>query len=520
MERQAYPVGIQSFEQIRTHDFVYVDKTAEIYDLVRRPGYYFLARPRRFGKSLLLSTLAAYFEGKRNLFEGLAIDHIQPGPWEARPVVRLDLSGRNFETPGDFRDYVRGCLENLEKRFGLPTESTDISVKFAGIVTGLHEQSGRKVAILIDEYDSPMTGNMSREIVQNQIRDELYGFYSVIKTLSEHIHFCILTGVTRFGKLSIFSALNNLDDISMTNEFSTICGITEEELKKELRPGVEYLAKTRRCSFEKALSMLKRYYDGYHFSEALIDIYNPFSLFRALKYGKIENYWFETGTPTMLVDYLKNPLRDISDFNGMKVTRDALSSVSLIRPQTVALLYQTGYLTIKSYEFDNDRYVIGFPNREVESGFFSSLLPIYADMQRAETDSVIARLTDAVRGGDVTGVVTHLSDFIASIPSDLHRHTGSYESHYQLIIYLLFRLIGLDVKVEYQTSDGYIDILMQTPDYVYVMELKVRGSAADAIRQIDEKGYAEQFKGDSRHLFRIGMSFCTDTHRISDSIVE
>lgn len=520
MERQVYPVGIQSFEQIRTNDFVYVDKTAEIYELVRRPGYYFLGRPRRFGKSLLISTIAAYFEGRRELFDGLAIDRLQPGPWEPRPVVRLDLSGRNFDNPGDFHDYVRFCLENIERKLGLDTDSDEISVKFSRIISGLHERTGRKVALLIDEYDSPMTKNMGKEALQMQVRDELYGFYSAIKSLSDHIHFCMLTGVTRFGKLSIFSALNNLDDISMTNEFSTICGITEDELRSVLSPGVEYLARTRRCSVEQAFSQLKRYYDGYHFSEALVDVYNPFSLLRALKYGKTESYWFETGTPTMLVDYLKDPLRDISDFSGMKVTREALSSVSLIRPQTVALLYQTGYLTIKSYDFDSDRYVIGFPNREVETGFFSSLLPIYADMQRTETDSMVFRFTDAVREGDVAGVVTNLSDFIASIPTDLHLHTGDYESHYQLIIYLLFRLVGLDVKVEYQTSDGYIDVLMQTPDYIYLLELKVRGTAADAIRQIDEKGYAEQFKGDPRHLFRIGMAFSTTTHRICDTIVE
>lgn len=515
-----YPVGVQSFELIRTGGYVYVDKTAVIHRLVTSGSYFFLGRPRRFGKSLLLSTLEAYFKGRKELFRNLDIERLQPGDWKAYPVVRIDLSGQNFNSSGEFTQYLKGYLEDIEIKYDIKTAAEDIPTKFRRLVQGLHSLFGKKVVLLIDEYDSPLTRNISNRQLQEEIRDEMQGFYSGIKPLAEHIHFCMLTGVTKYGKLSIFSTLNNLDDISFDDAYSTICGITDPELHQYLSEGINELAKKYNLSLDYAYQRLKDYYDGYHFSEKLIDIYNPFSVMSALSKGRLGEYWFETGTPAMLVDFLRNPKKEIPELNGIRVRRETISNISLFNPQFVALLYQTGYLTIKSYDAERDRYTLDFPNREVKTGFFSSLLPIYAHLQRSETDGVSEKILDAIFDGEPEKLVEALSSFLASIPSDLHKHTGKYESHYQLILYLLFRLIGTSVSVEYQTSDGFIDILIQADRFIYLMELKVDGTASEAIFQIVTKGYALPFSTDGRTLFRIGLSFNSRTHRIEDSIVE
>ncbi|MBD5328762.1 MAG: ATP-binding protein [Bacteroides sp.] len=514
-----YPVGIQSFEFIRRGGYVYVDKTDVIHHLVSSGSYFFLGRPRRFGKSLLLSTLEAYFQGRKELFDGLAIDRLQPDEWESYPVVRIDLSGQNFNSPGEFTHYLKGYLEDIETKFDLNTFAEDISTKFRRIVQALHAKFNKKVVILIDEYDSPLTRNSSKPALQEEIRGEMQGFYSGIKPLAEHVRFCMLTGVTKYGKLSIFSTLNNLDDISFDEAYSSICGITDSELREYLGDGLNRLARKYSLPVEAAYQKMKDYYDGYHFSEKLIDIYNPFSVMSALSKERLGEYWFETGTPTMLVDFLRNPQKEIPELSGIRVRRETISNISLFQPQFVALLYQTGYLTIKAFDAERDRYTLDFPNREVRLGFFSSLLPIYAHLQRSETDSVSENILDAILEGSPEKLISCLSSFLASIPSGLHKHTGKYESHYQLILYLLFRLIGTSVSVEYQTSDGFIDILIKTDRYIFLMELKVDGTASEALAQIEEKGYPLPFAADSRTLFRIGISFDSKTRRINDYLI-
>ncbi|MDE5791724.1 MAG: ATP-binding protein [Muribaculaceae bacterium] len=519
MVKIKYPVGVQSFELIRTGGYVYIDKTDVIHHLVSNGSYYFLGRPRRFGKSLLISTLEAYFQGRKDLFKGLAIERLEPGEWNSFPVVRIDLSGQNFNSSGEFSNYMRGYLEDIEARYGVSTNADDISTKFRRLVQSLHSKYGKKVVILIDEYDSPLTRNVNNQELQELVREEMQGFYSGIKPLAEHIHFCMLTGVTKYGKLSIFSTLNNLDDISFDEAYSAICGITEEELHIYLDAGMNRLAEKYGISSPVAYDRIKDYYDGYHFSEKLIDIYNPFSVMSALSKERLGEYWFETGTPAMLVDFLRNPQKEIPELNGIRVRRETISNISLFQPQFVALLYQTGYLTIKDYDPMRDRYTLDFPNREVKSGFFSSLLPIYAQLQRSETDSVSENILDAIIEGEPEKLISCLSTFLASIPSGLHKHTGKYESHYQLILYLLFRLIGTSVTVEYQTSDGFIDILIKTTNYIYLMELKLDASATEALAQIEEKGYALPFLTDSRPLFRIGLSFDSKTKRIKEFLI-
>ena len=514
-----YPVGVQSFELIRTGGYVYIDKTEVIHNLVSSGSYYFLGRPRRFGKSLLISTLEAYFQGRKELFQGLAIERLEPNEWTSFPVVRIDLSGQNFNSPGEFTNYMKGYLEDIEHRHGLNSHADDISTKFRRLVQSLHSLYGNKVVILIDEYDSPLTRNVNKKDLQELVREEMQGFYSGIKPLSEHIHFCMLTGVTKYGKLSIFSTLNNLDDISFDEAYSTICGITEEELHIYLNPGMIQLAEKYEISLNSAYDKIKDFYDGYHFSEKLIDIYNPFSVMIALSKERLGEYWFETGTPTMLVDFLRNPQKDIPALSDIRVRRETISNISLFQPQVVALLYQTGYLTIKGYDRDRERYILDFPNREVKTGFFSSLLPIYAHLQRSETDNASENILDAILDGEPEKLIACLATFLASIPSELHKHTSKYESHYQLILYLLFRLIGTSVSVEYQTSDGFIDILIKTDRFIYLMELKVDGTAAVALAQIEEKGYYLPFATDPRTLFRIGLSFDSKKHRITDYLI-
>ncbi|MDE7413387.1 MAG: ATP-binding protein [Muribaculaceae bacterium] len=514
-----YPVGVQSFELIRTGGYVYIDKTEVIHNLVSSGSYYFLGRPRRFGKSLLISTLEAYFQGRKELFQGLAIERLEANEWTSFPVVRIDLSGQNFHSPGEFTNYMKGYLEDIEHRHGLNIHADDISTKFRRLVQSLHSQYGKKVVILIDEYDSPLTRNVSNQELQELVREEMQGFYSGIKPLSEHIHFCMLTGVTKYGKLSIFSTLNNLDDISFDEAYSEICGITEAELHTYLDAGMNRLAEKYEISLPSAYDRLKDFYDGYHFSEKLIDIYNPFSVMSALSKERLGEYWFETGTPAMLVDFLRNPQKEIPELSGIRVRRETISNISLFQPQFVALLYQTGYLTIKDYDPERDRYILDFPNREVKSGFFSSLLPIYTRLQRSETDSVSENILDAILDGEPEKLIACLTTFLASIPSELHKHTTKYESHYQLILYLLFRLIGTSVSVEYQTSDGFIDILIKTDRFIYLMELKVDGTAAVALAQIEEKGYYLPFATDPRTLFRIGLSFDSKTKKITDYLI-
>ncbi len=514
--KMKYPVGLQSFELIRKEGYIYIDKTSDIYHLVSTGSYFFLGRPRRFGKSLLLSTLEAYFEGRKELFQGLAIEQLQPGEWKKYPVVRIDLSGQNFKSPGEFTNYLKGYLEDIEAKYGVLTSADDISTKFRRLVQTLHCNKRKKVVILIDEYDSPLTRNISDHNLQEQIRDEMQGFYAGIKPLSEHIHFCMITGVTKYGKLSIFSTLNNLDDISFDDAYSSICGITDRELKEYLHEGINRLAAKYNISFEQAYLRIKSFYDGYHFSEKFIDIYNPFSVMSALSKERLGEYWFETGTPTMLVDFLNNPQKEIPELSGIRARRETISNISLFQPQMVALLYQTGYLTIKAFDSERDRYTLDFPNREVKTGFFSSLLPIYSHLQRSETDTVSENILDAILNGEPKLLVKELASFLASIPIELHKHTSKYESHYQLILYLLFRLIGTNVNVEYQTSDGYIDILIHTDSYIYLMELKVNSTASAALSQIEEKKFALPFSTDSRTLFRIGINFNPQTRRIDN----
>lgn len=390
MGTTSYPVSTADFERIRTENFLYVDKTQYIYSLVCKSGFYFLSRPRRFGKSLLLSTIDAYFRGKRELFDGLEISRLQTGVWESFPVLHLDLSGKNYSDKGSLESLLDMHLHNWELKYGITDPRTAIDERFNILIETVAEKSGKKVVVLVDEYDSPLSDSIGNEELQEFFREQLHGFYSVLKKTESRIRFCMFTGVTKFGKLSVFSGLNNMRDISFENRYAGICGITEEELHSYFQEGVEELAEAERKTTEEAYGLLKFYYDGYHFSNCLLDVYNPFSVINALAKQEISDYWCASGIPTLLSKSLRTNDYNLERLNGSMVSAQMLGNLSMYLTDPVSLFYQTGYLTIKSYDSTLKLYTLGYPNREVESGILGNILKLYVpDSGDVNVDSYI-----------------------------------------------------------------------------------------------------------------------------------
>lgn len=390
MGTTSYPVSTADFERIRTENFLYVDKTQYIYSLVCKSGFYFLSRPRRFGKSLLLSTIDAYFRGKRELFDGLEISRLQTGVWESFPVLHLDLSGKNYSDKGSLESLLDMHLHNWELKYGITDPRTAIDERFNILIETVAEKSGKKVVVLVDEYDSPLSDSIGNEELQEFFREQLHGFYSVLKKTESKIRFCMFTGVTKFGKLSVFSGLNNMRDISFENRYAGICGITEEELHSYFQEGVEELAEAERKTTEEAYGLLKFYYDGYHFSNCLLDVYNPFSVINALAKQEISDYWCASGIPTLLSKSLRTNDYNLERLNGLMVSAQMLGNLSMYLTDPVSLFYQTGYLTIKSYDSTLKLYTLGYPNREVESGILGNILKLYVpDSGDVNVDSYI-----------------------------------------------------------------------------------------------------------------------------------
>ena len=514
-----YPLSTADFERIRTDGYVYVDKTEYVHNLVSTGIFYFLSRPRRFGKSLLLSTLEAYFLGKRHLFEGLALDRLQPEEWAAYPVLRLNLSGKRYADENSLLSELDMHLERWEKAYGITEPRKDVDERFEIVIQTVAAVSGKKVVVLVDEYDSPLSDSIGNPRLQNHYRDQLHGFYSVLKKAESHIQFCMLTGVTKFGKVSVFSGLNNLKDITFLDAYAGICGITEDELHSDLLPGVKKLAETEGCNVEDAFSQLKFNYDGYHFSRTLLDIYNPFSLMNALDNSEVSSYWCASGMPTLLSKSLKSADYDLNRLNNTQVTKEALENLSVYQADPVALFYQTGYLTIKGYDPETRLYTLGYPNREIERGILNNVLNLYVPSS-PYIGAEISHMRQAVLSGNPEDLVARLKAYLSGIPSELRKNVSKYENYYHTIFYCIASLLGLDVNVEYNTSRGFIDILIRTAEYIYVIELKVNGSAGMAMRQIERKGYADQFATDPRAIYLIGLGFSKKTASISSCRIE
>ncbi|WP_106830482.1 ATP-binding protein [Parabacteroides pacaensis] len=511
-----YPVGIQNFESLRRDGYLYVDKTALIYRLINTGRYFFLSRPRRFGKSLLVSTLEAYFEGKRELFQGLAIEKLEKD-WVKRPVLHIDLNTQKYDSPESLEHILNAILTRWEQIYGAEPSEVGVSLRFRGIIRRACEKTGHRVAILVDEYDKPMLQVIGNENLQKSFSDTLQAFYGALKSMDGYIKFALLTGVTKFGKVSVFSALNNLMDLSMWSDYATLCGITREELHGNFEEGIRNLAQAQGMAPEEVCTELKECYDGYHFTEDSVGIYNPFSLLNTFAKRKFGNYWFETGTPTYLVELLKMHHYDLHRMAHVETDENTLNSIDSSFANPIPVIYQSGYLTIKSYDSRFGTYRLGFPNREVDEGFMKFLLPFYADISNVDAPFQIVKFVQEVRSGDYDSFFRRLQSFFADTPYELVREL---ELHYQNVLFIVFKLIGFYVKAEYHTSQGRIDLVLQTDEFVYIMEFKLEGTAEEALRQINEKHYAQPFASDPRRVFKIGINFSNKTRNIERWVVE
>ena len=505
-----YPIGIQSFEDIRRGGYVYVDKTELIYKLAATGKYYFLSRPRRFGKSLLVSTMEAYFQGKKELFEGLAIASLEK-EWTEYPVLHFDLSGASYTDMEALNDKIGRQLETLESRFGVVKKYKTLPVRFDNLIECAFNKTGRQVVILIDEYDKPVIDNLDRPELQDRMRETLRGFYGVMKGHGGFIHFAFLTGVTKLGKMSVFSDLNNLTDISMDARYTDICGISEADLKDYFQESVKELAEANGLSGEECRQKLALMYDGYHFCEDSIGVYNPFSLLNTFDSMKFKEYWFETGTPSFLVKVMKNTSYDITSLSEQEADSSLLTDLDTVFLNPVPLLYQSGYLTIKGYDEDFQMYRLGFPNREVKHGFLNYLMRYYTPVGSETPMMLISRMTRDVRSGNPESFMSRLDALFARTNYQIQ---ADCEKDFQYAMYIIIELMGEYVETERATSNGRIDILIKTKDYVYVIEIKTDSTPDEALAQIEERGYARPFTDDHRKIFKIGVNFSTSARRI------
>ena len=487
-----------------------MDKTEQVYRLAANGKFYFLSRPRRFGKSLLLSTMEAYFLGRKDLFEGLAIAELEKD-WAPYPVLRIDLSGEDYSQSGALGVVLSRLLKRWEDLYGVTDIADTTSARFKEVIDTAYAKTGRQVVILIDEYDKPIVDNLTNPELAEVFRTQLQGFYSVMKSQDAHIRLGFLTGVTKIGKLSVFSGLNNLRDISMDARYADICGISEKELRKYFDESVGLLAEANGLSVDACYAQLADMYDGYHFCEDSAGMYNPFSLLNTLDSLKFKEYWFETGTPSFLATYLLQGNYDLSDLSGFRATRQDLTGTNAMYPDAVTLMYQTGYLTIKDYDAADDRYILGYPNKEVESGFIESLSEFYTPIRQNRSALSSDKFVMDLRRGDTDSFLQRLESFFADMDYSLQ---GKLELYFQNTMYVLLKLLGQQVQMERHTSNGRIDAVIQTPKYVYIIELKRDQSPEAALEQIARKGYDKPFLSSGKTIFRIGINFCSETRRI------
>ena len=511
-ERRLYPIGVQTFEKIRSGSYLYIDKTELIHELIMNGTVYFLSRPRRFGKSLLVTTLEAYFSGRRDLFRGLAMERLEE-EWAEYPVLHFDFSGTKYFSEADLDEQLDLMLSRMERVYGSDSGEVSYAGRLSGIIRRAYVKTGRQVVFLVDEYDAPLLDSTGDSGLQEKLRNMLRSFYSVVKMSDAMLRFVFITGISKFSQMSIFSELNSLQNISMKDRFSAICGITQREVEEQLRPDVEALAQKNGESYAEAMAHLRRMYDGYHFSPECEDIYNPFSLLNALNDRRYGKYWFASGTPTFLIEMLRRYNFDIESLDGTVLRAEGFDVPTESITDPVPVLYQSGYLTIKEYNFAGDLYTLAYPNDEVRLGFINSLIPAYLPDPYYKKDSFIYSFTESLRRGDIGSCMQQLTAFFASIPYDLENRT---EKHYHTIFYLLFSMMGLYVESEVKSAAGRADIVLKTATHIYVFELKVDGSAEEALRQIDSRGYLVPYTADGRKLVKVGVNFDSATRTVSE----
>ncbi|MDR3189254.1 MAG: ATP-binding protein [Prevotellaceae bacterium] len=512
------PVGIQDFEKLRTEEYVYVDKTAYMHRLTQMGWPYFLARPRRFGKSLLISTLKAYFLGKKELFEGLAVSALEKD-WVEYPVIHLDINRASYETPQTFEDNLHALLSEYEETWQLENRIEDVSMRFDRLISGAHRQTGRRVVVLIDEYDKPLVNTLDDPERHSALREMLKSFYGILKSADAHLRFVMLTGVTKFSKVSVFSDLNHLMDISFDKEFAGICGISEPELIACFQPEITALADELGKTRDETLVELKQRYDGYHFSKSSEGLYNPFSLLNTLSKKAFSDYWYATGTPTFLAKMIKSIAFDVKSLeNDVRVPTHGMTDYRVGEVKPLPLLYQSGYLTIKGYDALLDEYVLGFPNGEVKYGFFNELLPVYVPNKDVWSEFSVTHFLRDLLAGNVDGFMTRLRAFFAGIPYELN---NKEEKHYQTIFFIMFRLMGQFVEAEQRSAAGRADAVVVTGSTVFVFEFKLTGNATaeDALRQINDKGYLIPYSAGSKAIVKVGAEFSAEERTLSRWVV-
>lgn len=522
-----YPIGIQSFDQIINDDYVYVDKTELIYRLVTEGKIYFLSRPRRFGKSLLVSTLKNYFSGKKDLFKGLAIEALEKD-WLEYPVFHIDFNGNDFTKSGTLEDMIEGTVASWETVYGKDPNFNNIGKRFSYVLAQAHKRYGRRAVVLIDEYDKPIldvldtgmssTINGEKRLLEEHHREVLKGFYSTFKAADEHLQFVLLTGVTKFSQVSVFSGFNQPADISMDPRYEALCGITTEELYHYFNAPIQTLAIKLGFTEGEMKDFLKQKYDGYHFGENLVDIYNPFSLLNAFASQRIDDYWFRSGTPTYLVRLLKHNKENLNELTGKYYDPSQFIDYKADVGMPLPMIYQSGYLTIKGYNMRQNTFLLDFPNNEVKKGFVTIVANDYLDT-KTDTGSWARDVVNALEAGDTELFRKLLTSFLADIPYTMRRKDNEREKerYFHYTFYLLMRMISCyTVYTEKQQSEGRVDCIIETPDYIYIFEFKLDGTADEALQQIEEKGYALPYQSDSRKLHKIGVSFSSVTGTVDD----
>ena len=518
-ERRNLPIGIQTFEKIRKDNCVYVDKTQFVQELAKYKCPYFLSRPRRFGKSLFLSTLKSYFEGRRDLFEGLAISKTET-EWKKYPVLHFDFNGQNYVDENTVNQTISYRLSEYEKIYEVESIDSSVSIRFKNLIKSVYKKTGKQVVVLVDEYDKPLLQNVENVEVENQIRNVLKDFYGNLKSEDAYIRFVFITGVTRFDKVSIFSDLNNLRDISMTEEFSAICGITQEEMESNFVPEIDNMAEKNEITKEECLQTLKKNYDGYHFSEDIkTDIYNPFSLLNAFSDLKFSSYWFSTGTPTFLTLMMRNSDFDFKTLeNNIEVGLRTLENYRLTSTDPLPMLYQTGYVTIKEYDKTFRSFILGLPNDEVRYGLYDNLIPLYAGYTEKTNKIEVMNFIREIQKGKVDDFMKRINNIFASAPKQTNQK--QYELNCQAFVWLIFKLMGEFIICEVQNGEGRSDAVVWEKEFIYIFEFKMDGTAKEALSQINSKDYPIAYKNDGRKIIKVGVNYSSKEKQLTEWIIQ
>ncbi len=524
MTMRRYPIGIQTFSEIIREGYVYVDKTELVWQLAHYAKFIFMSRPRRFGKSLLTSTLESYFQGDKALFEGLKIMELEKD-WEQYPVLHLDLSGAKHMPPAAIRKELELLVRPYEDVYGRNPEEETPGMRLSGTIDRAYEKTGKQVVVIIDEYDAPLLDVLHEDTTLKEVREVMQEFYQRLKKQEPKIKFCFITGITKFSQLSIFSTINNLTNVTIDPVFNNICGITEDELVTVLREDIDMLSQKTGLSFEAMHQKLKLQYDGYHFSEDSDEIYNPFSLLKAFQQKKVANYWFESGTPTFLIRQLQHFGTDITSLDHLEAFTSDFDQPTENMKDALPLLYQSGYLTIKGYDHESEMYTLAIPNQEVRIGYVEGLLPAYTGLRAGDVKAGFAlKFWRALKQSNVDHAMREMQAFMAGVPyvegfKQKLAEVSTAEGFYEYTMFLIFSMLNFYVRTQVRCAGGRTDMVVWMEDAIYVFELKVNGTAEDALAQIDDKGYAIPYETDGRKVVKVGVKFNVDTRAPEDWII-